>query len=369
MSDENTVLLRIRPLDEPDDLAHYLVVVEGPRQGLWIEVPPEPMILGRGSEADFDLGDRTVSGRHCRAILDGDELVIEDLGSMNGTFVGGTPVDSERELPVGGHLFLGKSHLKHELRSRREVRRQEELTAELEKAAAYVRSLLPEPLSCGALSVRWRFIPCAKLGGDAFGYYWIDDDHFALYLLDACGHGTRSALHSVSVINDLRKQTLRKVDFTRPDEVLAALNRGFRMEDHGGMYFTIWYGIYRPSRRRLTFSAAGHPPALLLDGERRELGRLATTHPGVGLFEGIDYQAQEVDVPARSRLYLYSDGSYEVTTREGRTWTLEEFLEILRADDDGDRDGELERVENAIRQVMWGELFEDDYSLVVTDFH
>jgi hypothetical protein len=37
-------------------------------------------------------------------------------------------------------------------------------------------------------SVDWRYVPSAALGGDAFGYGFIDPDHFALYLLDVCGH-------------------------------------------------------------------------------------------------------------------------------------------------------------------------------------
>ena len=368
MSDENTVLVRVLPPGGPEDLSHYLLIVEGPRQGLWIQVPEEPMTLGRGSEADLDLGDRTVSSQHCKVFLESGQLIVEDLGSMNGTFIGGKAVRKKRALPVGGHLFLGKTHLKHELRSKEEVRQQEELTTELEKAAGYVRSLLPKPVSCETLSVEWSFIPCAKLGGDAFGYDWLDDDIFALYLLDACGHGTRSALHSVSVVNDLRKQSLGNVDFTRPEQVLTELNDAFQMEDHSGMYFTIWYGIYRPSSRRLTFSAAGHPPALLLDRDRSELGRLATTHPGIGLFEGISYEADDIEVPEGSRLYLYSDGSYEVTTRQGREWSLAEFLDVLGGPE-VQQEGDLERVESAIRRIMWGDVFEDDYSIVITDFH
>ena len=90
------------------------------------------------------------------------------------------------------------------------------------KAAAYVQSLLPAPQT-GPISTDWVFIPSAELGGDAFGYHWLDDDHFAMYLLDVCGHGIGAALHSVSVLNVLRAQTLRDTDFYQPSDVLAAL--------------------------------------------------------------------------------------------------------------------------------------------------
>ncbi len=368
VKDEKTVMVEVQNLAETDDLTHYLVVAEGPREGHWIEVPNEPMVIGRGEEADLDLDDRAISSRHCQVRAKWDHLIVEDLGSMNGTFVDGKPLRGPRELPIGGRLQLGRSLLKHELRSRDEVQQQEELTAELEQAASYVRSLLPEPLDTEVLTTEWRLIPCAKLGGDAFGYYWLDDDHFALYLIDACGHGTRSALHSVSVVNDLRKQGLRQVDFSRPDQVLTALNKSFKMEEHAGMYFTIWYGIYQPSRRRLSFSAAGHPPGLLVGEDREVVGRLATPHPGIGLFGGIAYEATEVEVPAASRLYLYSDGAYELRTRKGGEWTLEEFLDVLAGPSFG-TGGELDRIEQAVREQMATELFEDDFSILITEFH
>src|SRR5205085_2512766 len=58
----------------------------------------------------------------------------------------------------------------------------ERLQLELAEAAGYVRSLLPAPMS-QPFAIDWRFVPSAALGGDAFGYNWVDPEHFALYLL------------------------------------------------------------------------------------------------------------------------------------------------------------------------------------------
>ncbi len=64
---------------------------------------------------------------------------------------------------------------------------QRKLADEVAKAAAYVKSLLPAPMEDGPIRAEWRFIPSADLGGDAFNYHPLDDDHFAFYLLDVCG--------------------------------------------------------------------------------------------------------------------------------------------------------------------------------------
>jgi sigma-B regulation protein RsbU (phosphoserine phosphatase) len=85
-----------------------------------------------------------------------------------------------------------------------EVQRQNQvLQAQLNQAAKYVRSLLPRPLT-GSLTIDNQFVPSRQLGGDAFDYYWLDADHLVIYLLDVAGHGVRSALLSVSVLNVLR---------------------------------------------------------------------------------------------------------------------------------------------------------------------
>ena len=76
---------------------------------------------------------------------------------------------------------------------------QEELAEELSMAADYVVSILPQPIAEErGIHTEWTFIPSARLGGDSFGYHWIDEDHFAIYLLDVCDHGVGPALLSVS---------------------------------------------------------------------------------------------------------------------------------------------------------------------------
>ncbi|MCF7765196.1 MAG: response regulator [Verrucomicrobia bacterium] len=145
------------------------------------------------------------------------------------------------------------------------LKSQRQLAAELAEAAAYVQSILPKPLS-GCIEASWQFLPSARLGGDAFDCFWLDEDHFAIYLLDVCSHGVGAALLSVSVMNVLRSRALPDTDFHAPEAVLRALNEAFAMERHHNLYFTIWYGVFQRSSRRLTYASGGHPPALLLHG-------------------------------------------------------------------------------------------------------
>jgi len=143
---------------------------------------------------------------------------------------------------------------------------QKRLSDEVRQAERYVESLLPDKLKKGEILTDWRFVPSAELGGDSFGYHWLDDDHFAFYLLDVSGHGVGAALLSVSAMNALRSQALPNTDFRDPSRVLFALNNAFQMDQQNGLYFTIWYCVFHKPTRQVRYSGGGHPPAILIDG-------------------------------------------------------------------------------------------------------
>src|SRR5262245_49563837 len=101
------------------------------------------------------------------------------------------------------------------------------LAAEIATAARYVQSLLPEKLA-GKVHIDWKFVPSTQLGGDMFGYHWLDRDHLALYLLDVSGHGVGSSLLAVSAANVLSSRSLPETDFREPGQVCARLNDVFQ---------------------------------------------------------------------------------------------------------------------------------------------
>ena len=242
------------------------------------------------------------------------------------------------------------------------------LAKDVEQAARYVSSLLPEPIRKGPIRTDWRFVPSAALGGDSFGYDWIDDDHFALYLLDVSGHGVGAALLSVSALNALRSQSLSQADFRRPGQVITALNKAFPMEQHNGLFFTIWYGIYHRPTRTLAYSGGGHPPALLLNGPDRASARMLSLDsqgPMVGAVDGIDYETSEVIVDPDAVLMLYSDGAFEVERiADQSTWPFHEFVTFM-TQVAGDTDvSSMDRLIAHARELQGGDEFADDLSMV-----
>jgi len=249
------------------------------------------------------------------------------------------------------------------------VKSQEALAAELAQAADYVRSLLPPPLN-GEITTHWRFIPSMSLGGDAFGYHWLDDDHFAMYLLDVCGHGVGPALLSISAMNVLRSQTLPNADLHNPADVLRALNASFQMEEHNGLYFTMWYGVYQKSQRRLTYASGGHPPAILFNGkDQKTAGAVELKTKGfiVGGMPDVPFESARVDLDEYAKLYFFSDGVYEVFSPEGTMLEFSEFVDQLaKPSEPGVSD--IDRILTFVSGYQNGAPLEDDFSMVEVVF-
>jgi sigma-B regulation protein RsbU (phosphoserine phosphatase) len=249
---------------------------------------------------------------------------------------------------------------------------EQRLANEMNQAARYVRSLLPDKLKKGDIRTDWRYVPSAELGGDSFGYYWLDDDHFAFFLLDVSGHGVGSALLSVSAMNALRSQALPQTDFRAPGEVLAALNNAFQMDQQNGLFFTIWYGVYHKPTRRIDYAGGGHPPVLLINGpsaDRATLEPLESNGPMIGAVPDIGYQGGSVTLDAFAKLYLYSDGVYEIEKTDKTMWPFEQFVAFMK---EGTHEAEggamMDRLIVHDRAIQGREEFVDDFSIVELRF-
>lgn len=348
------------------DEADYLVMVAGAQPGVRVEITAEPVSIGRSQGQSLVFAaDTGLSRRHAQVSLRNGLAVVEDLGSTNGTYVNGERIDSARQLAEGAVIKVGGQTFKYERRSRADVRQSEQLDRDLAKASSYVLALLPEPQTSGAVHTDWQFVPSARLGGDAFGYFWLDDRAFAIFLIDVSGHGVGAAMHSVTVLNVLRQRALPEVNWHDPGSVLATLNDRFQMDSHNGMLFTAWYGVYDAQTRTIAYSAAGHHAAYLVTpaGGPSPLGVKAMM---IGAIPGLPYPVERTDVPAGSRLYVFSDGVFEITTTAGAGWAIADFLPLLTARHDSQ--AESERLYRAVRDAAGQGPLEDDVSIVVATF-
>ena len=311
---------------------HVLVISEGGPPERRIPIGAEPILVGRIPPCDVVLGGSSVSRQHCRIQRVGDEVCVADLGSTNGTFVNGTRTVGAVPLQHGAVLQVGTYVLAYERRTSREVEEALAVERDLQDASAYVQMLLPKPIHAGPVRANWLFLPCAQLGGNAFGYRYLDPTVFAGYMLDVAGQGTGAAMHSVAVMNLLRQPAIPGIDLADPASVLGGLNSLFRPEDNNGMFFSIWYFVFDLARRSLRYGSAGRQPGLLVLPGRRDPLLLATNDPAIGLEAEHGFETATTDVPPGSTLYLLSDGASESLDRERRPGEPSRLHHLVRRD-------------------------------------
>jgi predicted component of type VI protein secretion system len=91
------------------DGSYRLTVRTGPNPGTVFELTKEVTMLGRDVTNDIPLGDAEISRQHARLTRTPGGMVLEDLGSTNGTFVNGDRLASPRVLQRGDMVGLGEN--------------------------------------------------------------------------------------------------------------------------------------------------------------------------------------------------------------------------------------------------------------------
>ena len=103
----------LRPVDVGDVAAESGALVirsGGGRVGQSFALQGERMMIGRSPDAEIFLDDVTVSRDHAIIVSRSGEHYLDDLGSLNGTYVNRQRVDSQR-LADGDELQIGKYKL------------------------------------------------------------------------------------------------------------------------------------------------------------------------------------------------------------------------------------------------------------------
>jgi pSer/pThr/pTyr-binding forkhead associated (FHA) protein len=90
-----------------------LVVLSEGLTGRSYELKVEKTTIGRLEDNSFQIPEQSVSSHHCEVLLKGNDVVVKDLNSTNGTFINGEKI-SEKALKPGQILRLGNIEVRLE---------------------------------------------------------------------------------------------------------------------------------------------------------------------------------------------------------------------------------------------------------------
>ncbi len=216
------------------------------------------------------------------------------------------------------------------------------MSHDLQAAAKIQQSLLPTAApEVPQTEFAWTYLPCDELAGDFLNVFALDERHIAAFVVDVSGHGVASSLLSVTIGRLLTPQVSSSsllvkqgedssdVRIVPPAEVAFELNNRFPMEDQGGLYFTMVYGVLDVESLEFRYTSAGHPAIALqsLNGEPR---LLESEGLAIGWVDGVDFDEHVVQLNAGDRLFLYSDGVPEAMDEDFNEFGDERMIEAIK---------------------------------------
>jgi serine phosphatase RsbU (regulator of sigma subunit) len=173
-------------------------------------------------------------------------------------------------------------------------------------AAKIQRDLLPAtPSPRRGVSWAVRLVQAGRIGGDYYDFIDLDGRSRIAVVGDIAGKGIPAAMMLVYV-RALFRQAVRET--REPAAVIARLSKALYAETRAEPYLTCIVVRFDEEPRRLTFSVAGHPPALAIGGMQQ---RLVDGGPPAGLLPDAEYDQETVALPPASRVVVVTDGITE----------------------------------------------------------
>jgi phosphoserine phosphatase RsbU/P len=232
-----------------------------------------------------------------------DELI--GIFNIQHTQIDAFPAERIRLLEaLAGHVATAIANARMFQRERLE---KERMAKEMEEARTIQFGLFP--VDCPRLEkfdITGICVPCREVGGDWYDYIPLDDGRLGVVLADVSGKGLGAALLMSSARSVLRLYATRGLP---PSEVLGEVNRVLLNDFPSARFVTLVYAVIDPSAQKVTFANAGHLQPILVDSNGAQLLETDSGMP-LGIMDNA-YSEREIDLPAGSRLFLYTDGVTE----------------------------------------------------------
>jgi len=280
------------------------------------------------------------------------------------------PFDAEEVLVrVRTHLKLRQLNQSLMQLNSELLARQARMEEDLRAAADIQRALLPGGASpLPSFQVASRFEPYGTVSGDLFNIHRLGPCLMGVFVLDVSGHGVSSAMVTVSVARTLSPEggmVVRERPLT-PSEVMRELEREYPFERFE-RFFTLSYLLVDTARGTVRYSSAAHPPPLLVprEGPARVLSEGG---PLLGVGAGGLFEEGQVRLAPGDRLFLYTDGAFEVSDEAGDHFGQERLHALLHSRRERPLEALCDEVLGALRRHRGNLPVEDDLTLLALEF-
>jgi serine phosphatase RsbU (regulator of sigma subunit) len=218
--------------------------------------------------------------------------------------------------------------------------------------------IFPEHIAVSSL-----FIPTQNISGDFYDVFPLNTEEVVILVADVAGHGVPAALIS-SMAKVLVQNLARRYEW--PHEVACGLNNELirSLQHH---MVTLFYGVYNVRTRRLRYTNAGHPPALLYRRGKPELEELFTGNPVTGVFPPASYDTREHELAPGDRIIIYTDGITEAYSQDSGPFSSERLKDAVLGGAGLEMAALKDHIVSRCRTFTGSDFFADDISLLIIE--
>lgn len=242
------------------------------------------------------------------------------------------------------------------------------LEKELQMAKEIQQILIPQKRDLAGFRFFAHYVPEIDVGGDFFDVWEIGRGQLGLFISDVMGHGVSAAFVTVfikTVVEEIRG------GINDPGELLAMLNTRFDrlISSQLFMFATAFCAIIDLSKNTLSCANAGHPFPFILKHDEGICEPIGNEHPGkgLGLAPNSVYRTHEYPFDNLSRIFLYTDGAYEVKNGHGTEYSTARLKSVLLEQVAQPTPALVDNVLASINQFSDGIEKDDDMTLVAID--
>jgi len=246
----------------------------------------------------------------------------------------------------------------------RETAQRERLNRELEIAREVQEDLFPQRLPVApGLDYLGQCRPAREVGGDYYDFLELPNDKLGIAIGDVSGKGVGAALMMASLEASLRALASVVND---PAELIERVSGLVYQASSASRYATLFYCLYDPASRCLSYVNAGHNPPVVLrsSGGSFQVFRLETGGPVVGLFRH-GYECGAFSHEAGDLLILFTDGVSESMNVRFEEWGEARMIELAKECYGLPASEVLRRILSAAQAFAAGAPQHDDMTLVV----
>lgn len=242
-------------------------------------------------------------------------------------------------------------------------KRKSELERDLEMAQNIQADMLPSLTSYN--HARWsaHYQPLEKVSGDYYDVFRLSDGSIGIILADAMGHGVPAAFMTIMAKIHFSNFAFKSSD---PAETMRTVNNEFARLPLGSNYLTGFYLIIKPDLT-VSFSSAGHLPAMLLRKNAQEIEELNTTGFFLGIEANVQMQSSTVHLQPGDRILIYTDGVSEAPDPDGNLYGTPALMNFMITNRNLPPDDFRDSLVADVAEFMRGAKRKDDVTFILIE--